>query len=220
MFRIPFAVSLTALSLGLLLGAGSGCSKKDDVKPDTKKGGGPGPDITGKGENPLAAEDPEVAAYVKKKGWSLNRDMRIGDLKWMVFLTVENSEKPFEDVTITADDAKMIAKSKTVQFLNLNKVKNTSDEHLKAIAGIPQLQGILINGEEVSDAGIKALAQCKSLENVGLRSTKKVTDAGVKELAALPKLQTLYLGFMTVTGDAFKDFAGAKNLESITLEYV
>jgi internalin A len=219
MIRFSFAVLLVALSLGLFLGLGTGCSKKDGAAPDGKKGG-PGPDIEGKKENPLAAEDAEVAAYIKKKGWSLNRDMRLGDLKWMVFLTVENSEKPFEDVTITDDDAKMIAKSKTVQVLNLNKVKNTSDAHLKVIAGIPQLEGILIKGEEVTDAGLKALAQCKSLENVALGSTKKVTDAGVKELAALPKLQALHLGFMTLTGEAFKDFAGAKNLESVTLEYV
>src|SRR5262245_56720847 len=120
MIRLSFAVLLVALSLGLLLGLGTGCSKKDGPPPDGKKGR-PG-DVEGKKENPLAAEDPEVAAYIKKKGWSLNRDMRVGDLKWMVFLTVESSEKPFEDVSITADDAKMIAKSKTVQVLNLNKV--------------------------------------------------------------------------------------------------
>src|SRR6516225_10321885 len=120
MIRLSFAALLLVLSLGLFLGLGTGCSKKDGPPPDGKKGG-PGSDVEGKKKDPLAAEDPDVAAYIKKKGWSLNRDMRIGDLKWMVFLTVENSEKPFEDVTITADDAKMIAKSKTVQVLNLNK---------------------------------------------------------------------------------------------------
>jgi hypothetical protein len=165
-----------------------------------------------------AKEDPEVAEYFKKKGWPLINDIRIADGKRFTWLSVENRDKPFEEVVLTADDYKMIAKSKTVQELNVRKVKNT-DDGLKAIAGIPQLEGIILGGDDVTDAGVKALAQCKSLERVTL-VTKKVTDAGVKELAALPKLRALYLGFMTITGSAFEAFAGSKTLEFITLEYV
>src|SRR5207248_4735475 len=87
-------------------------------------------------------------------------------------------------------------------------------------AAIPQLEGIIVSGEDVTDAGVKALAGCKSLDNVALFGTKKVTDAGVKELAALPKLQALYLAFMPLTGSCFEAFAGSKTLTSLTLDYV
>ena len=37
-----------------------------------------------------AKEDPEVSAYVKKKGWSLYTDTRIWDGKRLIYLVVEN----------------------------------------------------------------------------------------------------------------------------------
>ena len=165
-----------------------------------------------------AEEDPAVTAYFKKKGWWFIRDIRIVDHRPIVILTVEDREKPFENITISADDYKMIARSKTVQMLDLRKVKN-NDEGIKAVAGIPQLQAIMIDGDDVTNAGIAALAKCRSLETVMLL-TKNINDAGLKELAALPKLRWLYCSFMNLDGSAFAAFAGSKTLESVTLEYV
>jgi hypothetical protein len=240
MSHLFLAFLQVALLSGLSLGLAAGCSKKDAPAPGSRKVvPGPAPeenpdaglrkvprtDPEEKPETPLTSEDPEVAAYFKKKGWNsyrsgrIDRFLRISDGKWMVLFVV-NSEKYGQDVTLTADDFKMIAKSKTVQVLNLDHVKNTSDDSLKVIAGIPQLQSITIRSEEVTDAGIKALAQCKSLESVTLLSTKKVTDAGIKELAALPKLRSLDLFMITMNGSAFGAFAEAKALESLILDTV
>lgn len=159
-------------------------------------------------------EDADVAAYLKRKGWSLFRDQRISDGKRLVFLTVDQKEP-----TLSADDYKMLARVKTAQLLDLKNV-NATDDGLKVIATNSRLEAILVAGESVTDAGIKALAGCRSLDNVYLVSTKKVTDAGIKELAGLPKLQTLYLMDMTLSGAAFEAFAGHKTLESVQLEYV
>jgi hypothetical protein len=167
-----------------------------------------------------AKDDPEVIAYVKKKGWLLYRDMRISDGKRLAYLSVQDREKSFQDLDITADDAALIAKSKTAQVLDLRKVKNLNDDWLKLFAAMPQLEGIIINGEVVTDAGIQALAENKKLDSVYLFNTKKVTDAGVKALAALPKLENLYLAFFTVDGSAFAAFEGCKTLKSVTLEYM
>ena len=167
-----------------------------------------------------AKEDPEVVAYVKKNGWSLYTDTRIWDGKRLIYLVVQNSGKVFEDVSLSADDYRMIARSKTVQVLDLRQVKNTSDDGLKQIAAIRQLEGIIVKGEAVTDAGVQALAKCRALEVISLLFTKKITDAGVKELAALPKLRFLYLMGMTLDGSALEPFAGSKTLESLTLEYV
>jgi hypothetical protein len=161
---------------------------------------------------PAANEDPEVTAYVKKKGWTLFNDQRISDGKRLTYLSVPAPG------TLTADDYKMIARSKTAQVLDLRFAK-TTDDGLKTVSAIPQLEGIIVGGDDVTDAGVKALAGSRSLDNVSL-FTKKVTDAGVKALAALPNLRALYLGFMTLDGSAFEAFAGSKTLQSVTLEYV
>lgn len=209
----------------LVGGLVAGCGKKDEPQPQP---GGPG-DAQGlnpnKG-NPFAGvgtapdnEDPAVLNHLKQKGWKLYTDMRISDGKRLVYLTVESKDKPFEKVAIGTDDYKVIAKSKALQVLDLRNVECT-DEGLAAIADVPQMEGILVNGEAVTDAGVKALARSKSLDNVTLFGTKKVTDAGVKELAALPKLRTLYLAFFALDGSAFEAFAGSKTLTSVTLEYM
>jgi hypothetical protein len=183
--------------------------------------GGPGGDPPGKpgGAADPAKEDPEAAAHFKKKGWSVIRDQRISDGKRLVYLIVENRDKPFEDIAITDDDYKMIARTKSVQVLDLRRVKCT-DAGLKTVTTIPQLEAIIVGGEDVTDAGLKNLAGCKTLDNVALLKTTKVTDAGIKELAALPKLQSLYLAFFALDGSGFAPFAGSKTLTSITLDYI
>jgi hypothetical protein len=120
---------------------------------------------------------------------------------------------------ITLDDYKIIARARTVQRLDLLRVKN-NDEGLKTIATIPTLEEVAIGGEEVTDAGIRATAQCKSLDVVTLFGTKKVTDAGVKELASLPKLKWLHLRFMTMDGSALAAFSGSKTLQTVLLDHV
>jgi hypothetical protein len=206
------------LGVAVLLGLAAGCQKPDSSASAAVKEspGAPPTPVTPLGGTP-AGEDPEVVAHAKKKGWHLFQDMRIADGKRLVFLSVENRDKPFEDVTLAADDYKMIAKATTVQMLDLRKVKNTQ-EGLQSVAGMGQLEGIIVGGD-ATDAGMKALAKCPSLEFVTL-SAKPVTDDGIKELAALPKLKALYLMGMTITGSGFAAFAGSKTLEAVGLEFV
>jgi hypothetical protein len=164
----------------------------------------------------IADEDPEVAAYFKSKGWSLQNDVRISDFKRLNFLNVEKAGSFFEVVDLTPDDYKMIARSKSLQVLNLIKAK-TTDAGLKTVAGIPQMENIILKGEGVTDAGMKALASSPALETVVLFDLKNVTDAGIKELAALPKLKTLNVSNCTFNGSAFEGFAGSKTLEAVEL---
>lgn len=169
---------------------------------------GPGPSVSKPTD-----EDPEVAAYFKSKGWGLGRDIRLGDGKPLVFLTVKSPAPR------SADDCKMIARSKSLNVVNLMDAKVT-DDALKIIATSPRMESIVLNGEEITNEGVKALAGCKTLDFISLFSTKKVTDDGIKELAALPNLRTLYLAFFTLNGSAFEAFAGSKALTSLTLEYI
>jgi hypothetical protein len=166
-----------------------------------------------------ASEVQEVSEYFKKKGWALNKDIRISDYKRLVYLVVQDRAKPFDSVILTPDDYAMIGRSKTVQALDLRQVK-VSDEGLKTVAAIPQLQSIIVKGEEVTDAGLKAIAGCSSLDDVAIISAPKVTDAGIRELAALPKLRSLTLMFMSLKGTGFETFAGHKSLAALDLMFV
>src|SRR5262245_55406421 len=98
-----------ALPFALVFGLGAtfvaGCSQKEAQQPAPGNGAGKQGAVT----PPEQKEDPEVAAYFKKKGWTLGRDMRISDGKWTTFLSIADSAKPFEKVTLTEDDYKMIA---------------------------------------------------------------------------------------------------------------
>ena len=205
-FRIYFRVIVAFAVVGVILGGSpSYCAAQDEPKqrkPAAVK---------------ISDEDPEVAAYFKSKGWSLKSDVRISDLKRLNYLNVEKPGDFFSDhIELTDDDYKMIARSKSLQVLNLQKVK-TTDEGLKTVAGIPQMENIIVDGEGVTDVGMKALAASRSLDTVALANVKNVTDAGIKELAALPKLQSLNLMFCPLDGSAFEAFAGSKTLKSVKL---
>jgi internalin A len=156
-------------------------------------------------------EDPDVVAYVKKKGWEFWNDYRIRDHRPLVVLNMRR--EPLSD-----DDYKMIARSKRVQYIDLSRVECT-DRGIQALARMTQLGTIFVNGDDVTDAGVKALSRCQSLEVVAL-SCMNVTEAGVKELAALPNLRRLSLGLMTFRGDGLEVFAGSKTLRAVGLSSV
>jgi len=120
-------------------------------------------------------------AFFKSKGW-LFKDNWKGERLNCLIVKGEN---------LVADDFKIIAKAKTVQVVNLEGCKQTTDENLKLIAVMPKLEVIIIEGKAVSDAGIKSLAACKTIDSITLQFTTNVTESRVKEFATLPKLKYL-----------------------------
>lgn len=168
---------------------------------------------------PPAKEDPEVAAYFREKGWDIGEYQHMTLPQMRSILSIENRNNVFEKIAISAEDWKMIERSKAVNALNLSKAK-TDDEGLGAVARMTHLEAIGISGEDVTNVGIKALAKCKSLEVVLLINTKNVTDAGVKELAALPNLNILSLTMLHLDGSAFAAFAESKKLQIVILDDV
>jgi Leucine-rich repeat (LRR) protein len=205
-------LTLTTL-LALAISVAAGC------KQNTKVGG----DKEAKPEEPIgstpANEDPVLVEHAKKNNWWLLRDMRVSDGRPVVVLAVKNTDKNFDDIEITLDDYKIIAKTKTVQVIDLTKVKNPSEEGLKLIAGIPTLDTLSLSGEGVADGCLKTIAQCKTLEIVSVAGAKKATAAGIKELATLPKLKEVHLSFMEIDGAALAAFGDVKTLQVVKLQY-
>jgi hypothetical protein len=104
--RVAGFTVVFALSVGLAVG----CQKKSPSlsfsENESDKHG-----LSGSLREALANEDPEVADYIKRKGWSLLRGPHaLG--KELTFLNVRNSEKPSEEVTLTDSDYRMIARSR------------------------------------------------------------------------------------------------------------
>lgn len=219
--RLVHGVVLVTLILS------AGCGKEQPSQP-TADNNGPGPKTITPGTTPpvtptpgggSAVEDPEVAAHFKAKRWSQMTDMRLSDGKKLLYLSVENPDRSFDDVTLTPEDYKMIGRSRATQVLDFRRVL-CKDEDLKALVGMPRLEGILLNCKMLTDQGMKTLAQCKNLDNVNILLAENLTDEGIKELAALPRLHTLYIMSMKLDGSAFEAFADSKTLRSVMLELV
>lgn len=111
---------------------------------------------------------------------------------------------------VTDNDLKVIAALSTIRTLNLGgdatKDKtgkmiyksSITDEGIKNIAKMTQLQKLELDGANITDAGLKHLSGMKNLTNLTLNGTK-VTDDGMEELKSLPKLQFLNLYDTKVT---------------------
>jgi Leucine-rich repeat (LRR) protein len=89
------------------------------------------------------------------------------------------------------------AKGKPIVGVDLSGTKLT-DAGLKHLAGLKQLQWLLLSFNKVTDAGLKHLAGLKQLQWLDLSHTK-VTDGGLKHLAGLKQLQWLDLTNTQVT---------------------
>src|SRR5947209_7606302 len=112
--RIRFGL-LLCLTATLAMGcSGQDASQQDKEKSSDKRGTDKRSDKRDPRQRPSpgtpAGEDPEVAAYIKKKGWSLSRDLRIADSKPLIFLSLGNPGKPGGSAALTPDDYKMIAR--------------------------------------------------------------------------------------------------------------
>ncbi len=76
-----------------------------------------------------------------------------------------------------------------------------TDESLKGLAMLKNLQLLNLDNTRVGDAGIKELTGLKGLRALNLHNTN-LTDAGLKDLAELKNLASVDLNGVRVSGDA------------------
>jgi hypothetical protein len=216
--RMRGIMLMIGVSVVGLVGCGKQTSDTAPVTPPTSTTNNPiFPGINGS-QPATTPEDPDVAAYLQKKGWRITQDFRISDLKPMNFLAIQNAAKPFDTVSLDPKDYEILGKVRSAQVLDLRNV-NTTDDGLKALCVNQSIEAIIVKGEDLTDTGIKELAQAKNLNNITLFGNDHISDVGVEALAALPKLESLYLGFIKITGSCFAKFAKPGRLTSLTIEY-
>src|SRR5262249_39823966 len=90
--------------------------------------------------------------------------------------------------SITRDET---ATDKPIVSVDLGSTKVT-DAGLKHLAGLMQVQMLILNRTGVTDAGLKHLAGLMQVQILDIGATK-VTDAGLKHLSGLKQLQRLAL---------------------------
>ena len=90
------------------------------------------------------------------------------------------------------------------------------------LAGFKSLKALNLNGNGLTDAGLKSLAQLKTLQtlNLNLSGNMRITDAGLAELQGLQHLlPSLDLSNTRVTDAGMKEVAALKGLQALNLNH-
>jgi hypothetical protein len=142
-----------------------------------------------------------------------------------------------------AKDLSPLAKFKAddLQILSLRKIKPVDDKALENIKGLTGLQGLVLSGTGITDAGVAVVKEMKDLEWLDISNVKitgaalenlkelknlkrldlagsRINDAGLANLKDLTKLETLYINRNRSVGDlGMGHLAGLKSLKELSI---
>jgi Leucine Rich repeat len=100
---------------------------------------------------------------------------------------------------------------------HLKGALSVSDEALKFLKPLKQLEELFVRSPRVTDAGCAALTELPALKVLTLLNAKKITDAGCASLAAAPKLKELSLSGAAFGNQGVKALSKSKSLEVLFL---
>ncbi|XP_038888117.1 F-box/LRR-repeat protein 10 isoform X2 [Benincasa hispida] len=85
---------------------------------------------------------------------------------------------------LTNDAVKNLSLNKDLSYLDLRDCRSLRDEALQAIGTIPKLKTLLLDGSDISDAGLSHLRPLimSSLVSLSVRGCKKLTDKSITVL--------------------------------------
>ena len=94
-----------------------------------------------------------------------------------------------------ANDEKLRELSK-LTFTNLQRIllldcPNVTDEGITAVANVPSLRALGLEGTSITDAGLEVMATRMKLRGVNVANCKGVTRKGIQRLALCPSLQSI-----------------------------
>lgn len=105
--------------------------------------------------------------------------------------------------------------SRPVVEVRLSNLEVT-DADIAALAGLPEIRSLDLEGARITDAGLGRLAGLTRLQALGLTGTR-VTDDGLEHLKGMVDLKVLVLSKTAVTGSGLRHLAGATRLEELYL---
>lgn len=92
---------------------------------------------------------------------------------------------------------------------------NIPDCILGMVSRIPNLKGLLVHSDRLTDLGMRHLRRCKNLRSLNL-TARRVTSCGLKYLADLAELREIKL-WVNLTNRGLRHLAGLTNLRSLNL---
>jgi hypothetical protein len=116
---------------------------------------------------------------------------------------------------VTDDNLKEIGGLTQLQWLALYR-NELSDAGLKYLTGLKELRRLALSGTHVTDKGMEELTKLKHLQMLAISSTQ-LTDTGLRELAAMRKLKLLDIGNTGVTDAGMKTLAGFEEMQTLYL---
>jgi internalin A len=101
-----------------------------------------------------------------------------------------------------------------LSLIRMRKV--ATDEHLRALVGLPRVTTLELSGSKVSDQGMKFVLAHPNLLDLTLVDTK-IGDAGAAEIAKLGKLRRLYMANTLVSEMGLRELQKIKTLEELMI---
>jgi len=92
-----------------------------------------------------------------------------------------------------------------------------TDETLKHLSGLSNLQDLWLDNQGITDNGLKHLSGLSNLQELSLNNTA-ITDNGLKHLSGLSNLQFLSMFNTKITDEGLKHLSGLKNLQFLRLD--
>lgn len=92
-----------------------------------------------------------------------------------------------------------------------------------AVAELPNLKGLTLTSDRVTDAAIATLSKNESIESLALGDSEKgclVTDEGLKSIGKMRQLRSLNLSSTKISGDGLSELGELKQLQKLTLDRV
>jgi hypothetical protein len=125
----------------------------------------------------------------------------------------------FWDATkITDAGAKHLQDMPRLRYIHLS-TSQVGDEGLAAIAKLPNLEGLSMQRNKITDVGVAHLSGHSKLKELWIGSLDNVrspiSDAGVKHLATISNLEELDLQWTSVTPQGLKPLAKLRKLKSL-----
>lgn len=123
----------------------------------------------------------------------------------------------FNSANITDDNLKKLRGLKNVQELDLSN-NRISDTGLKHLMEFTKLRVLLLDGDiDITDAGLAHLIELTNLEFLALRGTN-ITDSGLERLNGMSKLKVLILWDTKITDTGLVHLKGLQRLEHLALD--
>ena len=154
-----------------------------------------------------AKKQEEAVALVLRLGGKVYYDYQIDS---------HGTIDPYVDCPGPAWLRKLLGDDFFTNAVNVKLYKDLTDDNMKPLGGLYQLQKLYIQGTQITDAGLVHLKNLKRLRVLWLENPK-ITDVGLEHIKGLKQLRELNLDGTAISDEGLMQLTGLKNLQCLRL---